>query len=703
MDVKHITALDAKVNAELYNSAVKFILENRDKETDIKGCLERNSNNPLLKKYLVNLLDIGEVYGVRYIGEFYERYEAKGINTARDIRAIALALADTVTIHSRDMFVGTQKEDFIAKIKKMYEDKFDPYLGIALIELMENGKKNIIITEILEKRYSDTEDLLFVVSVLAADNAEDIFIIFKEQLLDLLGKKRNFSIIGNIGLYGIFIKIFAPVLKKYRKKDAKLLKILSVMDKERLCRDTAEYKLLTENGYNEKEIFYVNYFVCLQTKAKEGINTRTLVYERLAVDLCKAFIKSKIPLTEAEKEIFYEILDKYKKFSIACDGKSSIKLSFENERFGCSDTFLWLLDFKDNVVPHYTSDLYNFDILGDNSSEIIKNLDDKYKYFFLNKALSMEDDEEIIKKYIAEFEKYDNFNYIETFKDLNNDFDVFRKLVDKGIIDLLQFVDKIKTEGYNLKSLICSYIAGIQNLRAFEFVDAFDKKHDIANIEDFLGFDIYRSCFVKKYGNKKFPEYTRDIFTRKQHRDIVAWIARFVYMSRIDEYPDFVLYILRCESIFEIFTKDEMHDFFIVSIDIAEDKYPRYYFENLYERYLYPDELAIRKNKLQAEKIAKEESDKIKAELETINNFKKKFDGNLSSIGKFIDSAYYYKNDAFKVSFMFLEEFLKRGFSISDADIVALCGIYFKAFNSGYIDYNTFFRLISEAEKLGNH
>ena len=146
-----------------------------------------------------------------------------------------------------------------------------------------------------------------------------------------------------------------------------------------------------------------------------------------------------------------------------------------------------------------------------------------------------------------------------------------------------------------------------------------------------------------------------------------------------------------------------MHVFFIVSIDIAEDKYPRYNFENLYERYLYSDELEIRKNKLQAEKIAKEQSDKIKADLETINNFKKKFDRNISSIGKFIDLAYYHKDDAFKVSFMFLEEFLKRGFSISDADIVALCGIYFKAFNSGYIDYNTFFRLISEAEKLGNH
>ncbi|MBR1738370.1 MAG: hypothetical protein IJ736_15420, partial [Firmicutes bacterium] len=337
MDAKHITALDAKVNAELYNSAMKFILESRDKETDIKECLERNSNNPLLKKYLVNLIDINEIYGVRYVGEFYERYKEKGINTARDIRAIALALADTVTIHSRDMFVGTQKEDFIARIKKMYDDKFDPYLGIALIKLIQTAKKKIIITEILEKHYADIEDLLFVASIFAGDNEENIFTIFKEKLLYLFGKKRNFSIIGNIGLYGIFIKIFAPFLKKYRKKDAKFLKILSVMDKERLCRNTAEYKILMENGYNEKEIFYINYYVCSQTDTKESIDTRTLVYERLAVDLCKAFIKNSTPLTNSEKEIFYEILTKYKKFPIMCDGKNSITLSLENEKIDCND------------------------------------------------------------------------------------------------------------------------------------------------------------------------------------------------------------------------------------------------------------------------------------------------------------------------------------------------------------------------------
>lgn len=499
MSENNIKALENKVNIKLYNSIVSFVADSRNKDADMKSFSSEIKKNPLYNEDLSNSADITESYDVRYVGELYERYLEKGITDIKDIIALTLALADMVLIQCDEMFVGTQRADFISGIKEMYDSKFNVYLGTALVKLMGSAG-SYLCREVLEKHYTDTEDLLFVTTIASEDTAGDVFNILKDRLSNLLGKNRNISVLGNAGLYGLFVDKFNDFLKKYRKKDAQLFKAICALAEKRLNKETAQYKALSENGYSDKDILYLNYFISKYVSSvNEKLSEKNITYQKATVNYCKCLLSSKNVLEDEEKDIFIDILDKYKNFKIKYDGSEKIADCLKDEKIDCSDTFIWFLNLDERLRPNDCSSVFIFDALEEKSDDIIKCLSCEQKNFFLNGALCRltKDDKETAKKYIAEFEKYDGFNYFDGFNDSNTDDSAFSMLVEWGIIDILQYADNMENVADNLCSRISTYVRGIRSITAYDFFEKFDQKYGLRRVRELLKFNFYESIRIQ--------------------------------------------------------------------------------------------------------------------------------------------------------------------------------------------------------------
>jgi len=704
----NIKALESKVNIKLYNSIVSFVADSRNKAADMKNFSSEIKKSPLYNEDLSSSADITELYDVRYVGELYERYSEKGIADIRDIRALTLALADTVMIQCDEMFVGTQKTDFINGIKEMYDDKFDVYLGTALVKLMGSAG-SYLCREVLEKHYTDTEDLLFVTTIASEDTAGDMFNILKDRLTNLLGKNRSISVLGNAGLYGLFVDKFNDFLKKYRKKDVQLFKAICALAEKRLNKDTAQYKALRENGYSHKDILYLNYFISKYvSNVSEKLSEKTITYQKAAVNYCKCLLSLKNILEDEEKEIFLNLLNKYKKFKIKCDGSEKIADCLKDEKIGCADTFIWFLNLDKRLRPSDRSPVFIFDILEEKSGDIIKDLNYEQKSFFLNRALCRlsGDNKETAEKYIAEFEKYDGFNYFDSFNDSNMDDSAFSMLVEWGIIDILQYADNMENVADNLCSRISTYVSGIRSITAYDFFEKFDQKYGLSKVRELLKFNFYESFFVSisgcRYSDKKL-NISRNFLTREQHRYIFGWITEDVFYNEQEKYTDFIFSTLTYEKIDEYYTYEELHELFNVSKEALKERYNGYYFNSLCEKYLTEEEKEQDKAEKEKLKQLEEEEKSQEAFTSMLSEFKKLFDGSFKSIDEFIKRNCRWSSNkgiGYKISLLVSEEIMRKTDCFDEDEAIALCDIYFNALNNSETDYKTFAAVVAKSDEI---
>lgn len=128
-------------------------------------------------------------YGFLYLGELLERYEERFGMTLPDRRAIALALGYTKDIVTPEMFVGSQRGDFIQSVRRNAEN--DVYLTGALY-LIHGGESSAVVIEnhLKEWAYTRTEELIFAMSLFP--DPEQALSQFSDQLITLLGKGRTF-------------------------------------------------------------------------------------------------------------------------------------------------------------------------------------------------------------------------------------------------------------------------------------------------------------------------------------------------------------------------------------------------------------------------------------------------------------------------------------------------------------------------------
>lgn len=302
-------AFEKKVNIELCNKLINYIIKISD--NDYRSTLKKISDKCIWFKSLNNV-DMQKDFQVKYLGELLERYEEKIGDNINDIRAIALALGFTTESITTNMIVGNQLVNFITKINTMAKD--DIYLQGALY-LYNNKKNEQYKTNLLKNHYLETEDLIFVLSLF--DDIEKIYTLLRDQIIELLGKKRTIGVINNIKLYSWFINRFYSIIKKDRKKDAAILKSLLILPTQLIKSNNSNYTILISNNYKEEEILYLNYgFLYYSLIPKTVRMGNSITEERIAINLCKTLLDSEYSCEESLYKLIDSILKKYEHLDI---------------------------------------------------------------------------------------------------------------------------------------------------------------------------------------------------------------------------------------------------------------------------------------------------------------------------------------------------------------------------------------------------
>lgn len=302
-------AFEKKVNIELCNKLINYIIKISD--NDYRSTLKNISDKCIWFKSLNNV-DMQKDFQVKYLGELLERYEEKIGDNINDIRAIALALGFTTEYITTNMIVGNQLVNFITKINTMAKD--DIYLQGALY-LYNNKKNEQYKTNLLKNHYLETEDLIFVLSLF--DDIEKIYTLLRDQIIELLGKKRTIGVINNIKLYSWFINRFYSIIKKDRKKEAAVLKSLLILPTQLIKSNNSNYSILISNNYKEEEILYLNYgFLYYSLIPKTVRMGNSITEERIAINLCKTLLDSEYSCEESLYKLIDSILKKYEHLDI---------------------------------------------------------------------------------------------------------------------------------------------------------------------------------------------------------------------------------------------------------------------------------------------------------------------------------------------------------------------------------------------------
>lgn len=606
-------AFKDKVNIELFNELIWFISETSSNESknilsDIeKRCIWFKNNN---------MPEIHEIGEIEYFGELLERYEEKIGSDIKNIRTIALVLGYAKELITSNMIIGTQLIDFINKIKKIATN--DIYLQAALY-LYDNEKYFKYREELLNKKYKNTEDILFVLSLM--ENLEDSFNILREQIIGLIGKNKTISAINNVKLYAWSINRLYDVIKRDRKKDNTLLKKIISIPTKQIKENDDTYKVLYENGYSKEEIAYLNYALLFYSSIPNKIRLgNSITEERIAINFCEVILNSLNEQKESIYNLLETMINEYWNFEIKCAGKESLKEAIIDEiNIVNPTTFLKFYEI-------FNGRIYKFNILDSKWDMLAEQMKyDDYENLF-DKFIEYNNFcKEDLKKCIEKYNQITKKSYIDTFYLFYYAREnVFKQLVDKEIIDLIDYFRKYETKDETQKMDIehlRNYVRGIKTRKAFLFLKYIleDRKYEIEEIDKF---NFYlKELFI----NRRYSYYTEEkldidktFLSKEEKQKLFYWLDNYMFKIYPEEYMDFTIIVLNCEYIQNIVPQEELREIYFmitkVDADIAKDS-------RLREKYLTKQELEEVINKDIEEKEKKKELELKRKQEEIIENF----------------------------------------------------------------------------------
>jgi len=610
---------DNVFNIELFNDIVNFIIftTTRDKN-DLLNFLE--------KKHIWFKRKLNYNINFKYLGELLERYKEKIGNNIKDIRAISLALAYSKDIITQQMIVGTQEIDFIQDIEEMAKN--DIYLKASLY-LYDNKKYYNYLQELKEYKYDKTEDIIFVLSIF--EDFKEGFDIFKEQLKELVGKKKTLELFNNMGIFNWLIKSLYSVMDKNRKKDMELYRCLISIPTTLAKEDSKIYNVLKENNYSKEEISYLNYAIIQYKPVPNTVRTgKSIVEEKIALNMCEVLINSEKTHTKAVYNYIKNVINYYRTFDIKCYGYQTIKDALENTvNIKNPRTFIELYEIMNKKI-------FSFNIL-DNKWDIVANefgLID-YRDLFDTYLLFNDLDKEQIIQAIEKYKKLTNTSYINSFKQQHySRRSIYSKLVEKDIIDLkehyLEYINN-KDNSIDIEHLK-EYVKKIRNRKSFLFLKYFLQEHTIKET-DKLGFDLrwmYSLNGYYYYNNK--IDIKRDFLSTEENKQLFYWINEYVFKNNPESYIEFVVYVLKDEYLTSIFEKEELRNIYFTIIkikdEISNDRL-------LKEKYLTKQELEEEKRKEEEEKKQQEKLKLQEKENEITQQFINISDYNFEKIFEF--------------------------------------------------------------------
>mgnify|MGYP001123454196 CR=1 FL=1 len=419
----NLLALSGKVNLPLFGDITHFILES-DKASQEQ--IRELSHRCVLFNREREPVPVQEKYSFLYLGELLERYEERFSMPLPGLRAIALALGFTNGLLTKEMFVGSQKKDFVEKIKKQ-ADK-DIYLTGALYLLGEDAPSHE--RALLGVEYTATEDLIFTMSIFHPD-FHSHFQHFKPQLLRLLGKGRTIPVIGNLLLFGWFIREADPLVKTLRTKDAALFRALCSLQKSFSGRGCHQHDVLLAEGYMPLEIAYANVLAVRSQLFNGEISALSVVAEKIVVEMFRNAIPREEPFPPEIYDQFTLLFCQFEKFHIKCHSVYTLRDALEGQAgIGHAATFMWLSALVNQPSPLFRC----FDILEPKWDSLVALGPKKYEDLFrLSRHDSMT--AEGIKLRVERYHALIGTSYVEACCEKGYGRS-FHMLVEKGVIDL---------------------------------------------------------------------------------------------------------------------------------------------------------------------------------------------------------------------------------------------------------------------------
>lgn len=505
-----------------------------------------------------------EPYQLRYPGEILERFAEKLGSDPRNLRALALALGHTVNIQSPEMFIGTQRVNFIQTVKRNARE--DVYLQGALY-LLETGEphRRELLDALTQTEYSRTEEALFVLSLM--DDLEEGYRKMHGQLARLFGPERTFDLSWNAGVLEWFIHLYEKEVKAYRGKGDLVLRTLVKLPYMNIKPGGKEFANLTAAGYSREEITLANALLLHTDRILNGLNTKGIAAEKIMASCCELLLNQTEDLPKPYYEYLAWVFKRYKHFEVKYEGYQGIKQAIQDRLTPSAPlTLLWLKRNWSNLEFYFDVFDARYDILAKELKP------DTYQELFTEQLLRAKRAVSgrrwpSVRKWMRRYRKLTGENYCDTFQRWHvDDEEAFALLVEQGVLNLWQFFEKNRSQGKNKKEmeLIKDYAMRVRSRRCFRFVRKLLEQYSFPELEKFFDGDLrFHKAFMDSdnryhYQHEWYVSIQRPFLTTDEKRQLFDWIEMSWYLLEPGEYEEFLVGALRSTEIQALYGKEEL-------------------------------------------------------------------------------------------------------------------------------------------------
>lgn len=647
MNLSNMGAYGLQINLKLLNDIIVFVVTTaKANHTQIaelrKRCIFPLSSGSSASEALQR------DYGFMYLGELLERYEERFGMSLPDPRAIALALGYTRDIATPEMFVGSQRADFIQGVRRCAED--DLYLTGALC-LIHGGESGAAAIEQRLKgwAYTQTEELIFAMSLFP--DAEQALSQFSGQLVDLLGKGRTMPLFGNTDILNRALVMLFPLKKRMKARHMDLLRALLSLPVSFVREGSNHYTWLTDHGYTSIEIAYANIAALCSQCVPGGPGRNSLTAEKLAVSLFRTVLAHDQPLPAEVYQQLTQIYQMYAKFDIKCYEEHRLADTLKGGlRIQTPETMAWFIRCTDEPLHPATA---SFDVMESKWDTLAGSLDTKHYLKLFESCLTEDMDAAQIRERLDRYQVLTQKDFLERYSE-DTFAGRFPLMVKTGIIDLwTAFQGCLSEDGGITNSTLLRHIGGcchnIQTLQAVEFLTRFLPQYGFHGIKTYFG--RYRDGFEDELWAQK--GYNGSEITLKLQRDFLAddsnrqrlllhWVDEYFFTKQPKRCLDFVIALLKDEGAAALLTPEYQRGLF--DAVIAQSKLSVWDANELKQRYLTPEEQ-------QADQAAKEAAEAEKKRQEHLNMIQSieacyadSNNGTFGAVLKYLDKYRYYND-----------------------------------------------------------
>ena len=630
--LSRFAAFDPEINIDLFNAAVQLAVTTTEANKQTPEFLRQIRKFLWYKK--ADAMRYFEPHGIRYLGELLERCSEKLGDEPRNLRAVALALACTLPIHTDNMFVSSQKEEFLNRLLSMPAD--DVYILCARCLLSDDSTRCELEELLLGRTYTHTDHL--VLALYALSDRPDAWDRLRQQTIRLFSSARTIRVEENAGIFAWLVNTYRENIRTCRKADNAPLRALLKLTESYVRTHHREHTILTEAGYTPWEILYLNSCFVWEEKFNfDFLGANTIPAEKLCAEFVSQTLNSEqLPSPNTLEYIYWLVQVQYRNLEIKIEGCTSIwQYLSPSLNIISPDILAWM--YK-NL---YTDYRYRFDAM-DSKWDILPSLLDEKEYHSLFRAQLLADKDADSSAIISMLERYRMLtgrSYSDVFTAYDyEEREVFRLLAECGVIDpWAYFEEHQKDHSYESPlRYLWPLIEGVRTHIAFEFWQKFFAGNSPAQVGEYWPGHTYHEPFRKRssYSYHSFNvDLHRPFLSPEENRQLVEWLDQSVFIMDANSYDAFVSGFLENEATYLLYSADELRPVFDRMLALHPDHSA---LRSMKSRFMSEAELLADKQaaeRRQTERQAKEHEalvDKLQQETDAA------FDGTLSSLLTFI-------------------------------------------------------------------